>query len=38
VVPGWESPQGVFSHDNLRVYCPGNTDLVDAIGACIRQQ
>ena len=38
VVPGWESPQGVFSHDNLHVYCPGNTDLVDAIGACIRQQ
>ena len=38
VVPGWESPQGVFSHDNLHVYCPGNTDLVDAIGFCIRQQ
>ena len=29
VVPGWESPQGVFSHDNLHVYCPGNTDLVE---------
>jgi hypothetical protein len=38
VVPGWESPQGVFSHDNLHVYCPGNTDLVDAIGFCNRQQ
>jgi hypothetical protein len=38
VVPGWESPQGVFSHDNLHVYCPGNTDLVDAIGFCTRQQ
>jgi hypothetical protein len=38
VVPGWESPQGVFSHDNLHVYCPGNTDLVDAIGFCARQQ
>ncbi len=38
VVPGWESPQGVFSHDNLHVYCPGNTDLVDAIGFCSRQQ
>jgi hypothetical protein len=38
VVPGWESPQGVFSHDNLHVYCPGNTDLVDAIGVCTRQQ
>jgi hypothetical protein len=38
VVPGWDSPQGVFSHDNLHVYCPGNTDLVDAIGFCARQQ
>ncbi len=37
VVPGWESPQGVFSHDNLHVYCPGNTDLTDAIGLCDRQ-
>ena len=37
VVPGWESPQGVFSHDNLHVYCPGNTDLVNAIGFCLRQ-
>ncbi len=37
VVPGWESPQGVFSHDNLHVYCPGNTDLTDAIGFCTRQ-
>jgi hypothetical protein len=37
VVPGWESPQGVFSHDNLHVYCPGNTDLTNAIGICDRQ-
>jgi hypothetical protein len=37
VVPGWESPQGVFSHDNLHVYCPGNTDLTNAIGFCERQ-
>jgi hypothetical protein len=37
VVPGWESPQGVFSHDNLHVYCPGNTDLTNAIGFCLRQ-
>jgi len=37
VVPGWESPQGVFSHDNLHVYCPGNTDLTDAVGFCQRQ-
>lgn len=37
VVPGWESPQGVFSHDNLHLYCPGNTDLVNAVGFCNRQ-
>jgi len=37
VVPGWESPQGVFSHANLHVYCPGNTDLTDPIGFCLRQ-
>jgi hypothetical protein len=37
VVPGWESPQGVFSHDNLHLYCPGNTDLTNAIGFCDRQ-
>ena len=37
VVPGWESPQGVFSHDNLHIYCPGNTDLTNAIGFCDRQ-
>lgn len=37
VVPGWESPQGVFSHDNLHVYCPGNTDLTNAVGFCNRQ-
>jgi hypothetical protein len=37
VVPGWESPLGVFSHSNSHVYCPGNTDLTDAIGFCLRQ-
>jgi hypothetical protein len=37
VVPGWESPQGVFSHANLHVYCPGNTYLVDPLGFCTRQ-
>jgi hypothetical protein len=37
VVPGWESPQGVFSHANLHVYCPGNTYLVDPLGFCLRQ-
>jgi hypothetical protein len=38
VVPGWESPEGVFSHYNMHVYCPGNTDLTNAIGFCVRQQ
>jgi hypothetical protein len=37
VLPGWESPAGVFSHANTHIYCPGNTDLVDAIGFCERQ-
>jgi hypothetical protein len=37
VVPGWESPLGVFSHSNPHVYCPGNTDLTDHIGFCLRQ-
>jgi hypothetical protein len=37
VVPGWESPQGVFSHDNLHLYCPGNTYITNAIGFCVRQ-
>jgi len=37
VVPGWESPSGVFSHANTHIYCPGNTDLVDAIGFCVHQ-
>jgi hypothetical protein len=37
VVPGWESPQGAFSHANLHIYCPGNTDLIDAIGFCVHQ-
>jgi hypothetical protein len=38
VVPGWESPLGPFSHSNPHLYCPGNTDLTDAIGFCLRQQ
>ena len=37
VVPGWQSPQGVFSHANLHIYCPGNTYLVDPIGFCLKQ-
>jgi hypothetical protein len=37
VVPGWQSPAGVFSHANTHVFCPGNTDLTDAIGFCLRQ-
>ena len=37
VAPGWQSPAGVFSHSNSHVYCPGNTDLTDAIGFCLHQ-
>jgi len=37
VVSGWQSPAGVFSHANTHVFCPGNTDLTDAIGFCLRQ-
>jgi hypothetical protein len=38
VVPGWESPTSVFSHDNWHVLCPDGTVNVDAIGFCINQQ
>ena len=38
VVPGWESPLGPFAHSNSHLYCPGNTDLTDPIGFCLRQQ
>jgi hypothetical protein len=38
VVPGWESPASVFSHDNWHVVCPDGTVNVDAIGFCVNQQ
>jgi hypothetical protein len=34
VVPGWESPRGVFSHDNPDVLCADGTTKADAIGFC----
>jgi hypothetical protein len=37
VVPGWESPKGVFSHDNPNVHCPDGTDQVDSLGVCLQQ-
>jgi hypothetical protein len=34
VVPGWESPQGVFSHANVDLHCGDGTDHVDNVGFC----
>ena len=34
VVPGWESPSGVFSHDNSDVVCADGTTKADKIGFC----
>jgi hypothetical protein len=34
VVPGWESPQGVFSHDNPDVKCADGTTHADKVGLC----
>lgn len=34
VVPGWESPAGVFSHDNPNLHCPDGTDDVVGVGLC----
>jgi hypothetical protein len=41
VVPGWESPLGVFSHSNPNVHCdgpqnPDGTDRVDSLGFCLQ--
>lgn len=35
VVPGWESPEGVFSHSNPTIHCPDSTDRTDPSGICI---
>jgi hypothetical protein len=34
VVPGWESPQGVFSHDNPDVKCADGTTHANKVGFC----
>ena len=34
VVPGWESPQGVFSHENPNLRCADGTFDTDAVGRC----
>jgi hypothetical protein len=34
VVPGWESPQGVFSHANIDLHCGDGTDHTDKVGFC----
>jgi hypothetical protein len=34
VVPGWESPQGVFSHENVNVRCADGTYNTAANGMC----
>ena len=34
VVPSWESPRGVFSHENPNLHCVDGTDDTDKIGFC----
>jgi hypothetical protein len=34
VVPGWESPNGVFSHENTDVLCADGTTKADSLGFC----
>jgi hypothetical protein len=34
VVPSWESPAGVFSHDNPNLHCADGTDNTDKVGFC----
>jgi hypothetical protein len=34
VVPGWESPSGVFSHSNPDLLCADGTAETDAVGFC----
>ncbi len=34
VVPGWESPQGVFSHANVDLHSADGTDHTDKVGFC----
>ena len=34
VVPGWESPQGVYSHENMNIRCADGTYVTDKAGFC----
>ena len=34
VAPGWESPQGVFSHENPDLPCADGTFHTDSVGRC----
>ena len=34
VVPGWETPDGVFSHAHPQLHCGDGTDAVDGLGYC----
>ncbi len=34
VVPGWESPSGVFSHENPNLRCADGTYNTDSVGKC----
>ena len=34
VVPGWESPNGVFAHDNTNVLCADGTTHTNSVGFC----
>jgi hypothetical protein len=34
VVPSWESPNGVFSHDNPNLVCADGTTRTDSAGFC----
>ena len=34
VVPGWESPKGVFSHADPNLRCADGTVKADAVGFC----
>jgi len=34
VVPGWDSPEGVFSHANIDLHCADGTDHTDKVGFC----
>jgi hypothetical protein len=34
VVPGWDSPQGVFSHSNRDLKCADGTNKTDNVGFC----